>query len=81
MTARPLATALFTAQLHTLEDQIDQAIHRAAAFLEHTDVSLHHKDAVSRSRLFEDLVLIHQQTRALRAHYHVHSLESDLLYE
>lgn len=74
MTHRPLAAALFTTHLHSLEDQIDQAVHRAAA-------SLKSEDAAPLSGLFEDLVLIHQQARALCAHYHAHSLENDLLYE
>lgn len=81
MTQRPLAAALFTTHLHSLEDQIDQAVHRAAASLNRGDATAPHTEAASLTGLFEDLVLIHQQARALCAHYHAHSLESDLLYE
>ena len=81
MTQRPLAAALFTTHLHSLEDHLDQAVHRAAASLNRGDAATHHPEAASLTVLFEDLVLIHQQARALCAHYHAHSLESDLLYE
>ncbi|MBY0226124.1 MAG: hypothetical protein K2Q28_10000 [Hyphomicrobium sp.] len=79
MTHRPLAAALFTTHLHSLEDHIDHAVHRAGASLQTGDAS--NPDAASLTRIFEDLVLIHQQARALCAHYHAHSLENDFLYE